>query len=265
MGDQVTLFKVGDEVYYAGDIGRPGTNAEFHAVDERVVGRKPATLEFAGAAALPLTSITAWEILFDRLAVARGGGGETGGSLLIVGGAGGVGSILIQLARRLTGLSVIATASRAETRAWCQELGAHHVVDHGGDLPAQVSALGAPPVGRIASLTHTDRHFEALAGILAPQGKLALIDDPEPFDVRLLKQKSASLHWELMFTRSMFETPDMVAQHELLDEVARLVDDGVLRTTAAEHFGAINAAHLIRAHALLESGRAKGKVVLAGF
>lgn len=262
-GGEVTRFKIGHEVYYAGDIRRPGTNAEFHAVDERIVGRKPATLDFAAAAALPLTSIAAWEILFDRLAVPRGGG--AGGSLLIVGGAGGVGSMLVQLARRLTDLTVIATASRPETRAWCLDLGAHHVVDHGADLGAEVAALPAPPVGHIASLTHSDRHFAVLADIIAAQGKLAMIDDPEPIDVRLLKQKSASLHWELMFTRSMFQTSDMAAQHELLNEISQLVDSSILRTTAAEHFGAINAANLVRAHALLESGRAKGKIVLAGF
>jgi zinc-binding alcohol dehydrogenase family protein len=263
VGSAVTRFQPGDAVFYAGDIRRQGTNAEFHAVDARIVGRKPASLDFAAAAALPLTSITAWELLFDRMGIGRGEG--AGSSILIVGGAGGVGSILIQLARRLTGLTVIATASRPETRAWCLDLGAHHVVDHGGDLAAAVNGLGAPPVGFIAGLTHTDRHFPALVDILAPQGRLALIDDPEPIDVRLLKQKSASLHWELMFTRSMFGTPDMAAQGKLLDEVAGLVDAGILRTTVAEEFGTIGAANLIRAHALLESGRSRGKIVLAGF
>ncbi|MFO1038458.1 MAG: zinc-binding alcohol dehydrogenase family protein [Geminicoccaceae bacterium] len=263
VGREVTRFEVGAEVFYAGDIRRQGTNAEFHAVDARIVGHKPRSLDFGAAAALPLTSITAWELLFDRLGVVRDGG--TGSSLLIVGGAGGVGSILIQLARRLTGLTVIATASRPETQSWCRELGAHHVVDHAADLAAGVAALAAPPVMLIAGLTHTDRHFKALVDILAPQGRIGLIDDPEPIDVRLLKQKSASLHWELMFTRSMFGTPDMAAQGALLDEVAALVDAGTLRTTVAEHFGTISAANLKRAHALLESGRSRGKIVLEGF
>jgi NADPH:quinone reductase len=263
VGAACTLFKPGDAVFYAGDIRRPGTNSEYHLVDEWLVGRKPASLDFAAAAALPLTSITAWELLFDRLGVARGGG--EGASLLVIGGAGGVGSILIQLARHLTRLTVIATASRPETRAWCLDLGAHHVVDHAGDLAAQVAASGAPPVAYVTSLTHTDQHFEAIAALVAPQGKVALIDDPEPIDVRLLKLKSVSLHWELMFTRSMFETPDMQAQHRLLNEVSTLVDAAVLKTTVAEHLGRITAANLIRAHALLESGRARGKVVLAGF
>jgi NADPH2:quinone reductase len=263
VGPDCTLFQPGDAVFYAGDIRRPGTNAEFHLVDERIVGRKPASLDFAAAAALPLTSITAWELLFDRLAVLRGTG--EGKTLLVVGGAGGVGSILIQLARRLTGLTVVATASRPETREWCLSLGAHATVDHAGDMRAELAGLGLPPVGLVASLTHSDRHFPAIAEIVAPQGKVAMIDDPEPIDVRLLKRKSVSLHWELMFTRSMFETPDMAAQHALLDEVSRLVDDGTLRSTVAESFGTIGAANLKRAHALLESGRSRGKIVLAGF
>jgi zinc-binding alcohol dehydrogenase family protein len=263
VGPDCELFRPGDAVFYAGDIRRPGTNAGFHLVDERIVGQKPATLDFAQAAALPLTSITAWELLFDRLGAVRGG--EAGKTLLIIGGAGGVGSILIQLARKLTAFTVVATASRPDTQAWCLELGAHHVIDHTGDLVAQVTALDVPPVTCVAGLTHTDTHFPAIAAIVAPQGKVALIDDPEAIDVRLLKLKSVSLHWELMFTRSMFGTTDMIEQHRLLNEVARLVDTGVLRTTAADHGGAITAENLIKAHALLESGRARGKIVLAGF
>jgi zinc-binding alcohol dehydrogenase family protein len=263
VGEACRFFKPGDAVFYAGDIRRPGTNAEFHLVDERIVGRKPARLSFAEAAALPLTSITAWELLFDRLDARREG--CKGKSLLIIGAAGGVGSILIQLARKLTHLTVIATASRPETKAWCLSLGAHHVIDHLGDLVAQVSALGASPVGYVASLTQTDTHFTAIAELVAPQGRVALIDDPGPIDVRLLKTKSASLHWELMFTRSMFETPDMDAQHHLLNEVSDLVDQGILKTTVGENFGQITAANLIRAHAVLESGKARGKIVLAGY
>jgi len=199
VGPDVSLFKPGDEVWYAGSIQRQGTNSEFHLVDERIVGHKPKTLSFAQSAALPLTSITAWELLFDRLGVAPGKSVDPR-TLLIVGGAGGVGSILIQLARRLTGLTVIATASRPESRKWCLDLGAHHVVDHSKPMKDQIAALKVPPVALIAALTNTDQHFPALADIIAPQGKLGLIDDPASLNVNLLKGKAASLHWESMFT-----------------------------------------------------------------
>ena len=272
VGPDVTRFKPGDAVWYAGDISRPGTNAELHLVDERIVGHKPATLSFAQAAALPLTTITAWEILFDRLGVARRAAplvgtpdGVTHETLLIIGAAGGVGSVLTQLARQLTDLTVIGTASRPQTTEWVRALGAHHVIDHRQSLVAELQRLGAPPVTHVASLTQTDQHFAAIAELIAPQGRLALIDDPLPIDVRLLKRKSVSLHWELMFTRSLYATADMVAQHQLLNEAAQLVDAGVLRSTVAEHFGAINATNLKRAHALLESGTARGKIVLEGF
>ena len=262
-GPDCTMFRPGDAVFYAGDIGRPGTNAEYHLVDERIAGRKPASLDYAEAAALPLTAITAWELLFDRLGVAQTAG--AGAALLIVGGAGGVGSILIQLARQLTAMTVIATASRSDSADWCRTLGAHHVVDHAGDLVAQVAALDAAPVTCIAGLTQTDQHFAALAQIVAPQGRIALIDDPGTLDIRLLKQKSVSLHWEFMFTRSMFQTPDMIAQHDLLCAVADLVDAGRLRTTLREHLSPISAANLLRAHRLLESGQSRGKIVVSGF
>lgn len=261
-GPEATLFKAGDEVFYAGAIDRPGANAQLHLVDERIVGRKPKSLSFTEAAALPLTSITAWELLFDRLAV-RPGKSPDDRSLLIVGGAGGVGSILIQLARRLTGLTVIATASRPETTQWCRDLGAHAVIDHSKPLRAQIETLGLPPVAMVASLTNTDTHFEALAELIAPQGHLALIDDPATLAVSLLKRKSVALHWEFMYTRSLFQTADMIAQHNLLNDIAALVDDGVIRTTLGEDYGAINAANLKRAHAMLESGRARGKIVLS--
>jgi zinc-binding alcohol dehydrogenase family protein len=261
VGEQVTLFRPGDAVFYAGAIDRPGTNAELHLVDERIVGPKPAKLGFAEAAALPLTAITAWEALFDRMRIVRSGGG----GLLIVGGAGGVGSIAIQLARALTGMTVIATASRPETSRWVKELGAHHVADHAGDLEAEVKRLNVP-VTHAFITTGTDQHFAAVAHLIAPQGHVCLIDDPaQPPDVRLLKQKSAALHWEFMFTRSLFRTPDMKAQHDLLTEVARLLDAGRVRTTLAQHMGRITAANLRAAHALIESGRARGKVVLEGF
>lgn len=263
VGSSVTLFKEGDDVFYAGSIMRPGSNSQFQLVDERIVARKPATLDFAQAAALPLTSITAWELLFDRLKVAEGGG--AGRSLLVIGAAGGVGSILVQLARKLTGLTVIGTASRDETRHWVRELGAHHVIDHTQPLRQQLEALGLPAVDIVISLTHTDKHYPAIVDVLAPQGQFALIDDPGQLDVMPLKRKSISLHWELMFTRSMFETADMVKQHELLSRVSTMIDDGTLRTTLREHFGLISAANLRRAHALIESGRTVGKIVLENF
>ncbi|VTZ48084.1 conserved hypothetical protein [Methylocella tundrae] len=264
IGAEVTLFKPGEAVFYAGSIVRQGTNAELHLVDERIVGHKPKTLSDAEGAALPLTAITAWELLFDRLGVSRGEG-SVGSSLLIIGGAGGVGSILIQLARRLTGLAVIATASRPESRDWCLELGAHHVIDHTKPFVEQLRALGLGPVDYIASLTATDQHFPAIVEAIRPQGRFGLIDDPAAIDVRLLKQKAVSTHWESMFTRSLFETPDMIAQHHLLEEVAGLLDAGVLRTTLAQNLGPISAANLRKAHALIESGKARGKIVLEGF
>jgi zinc-binding alcohol dehydrogenase family protein len=264
VGPDVSLFKPGDEIWYAGSIQRPGTNSEFHLVDERIVGHKPKTLSFTQAAALPLTSITAWELLFDRLGVAPGKSLDPR-TLLIVGGAGGVGSILIQLARRLTGLTIIATASRPESSKWCLDLGAHHVIDHSKPMKDQIDALKVPPVALITGLTNTEQHFASLADIIAPQGKIGLIDDPASLNVNLLKGKSVSLHWELMFTRSTFQTDDMIAQHNMLEDVANLIDNGVLRTTLGKVLGKINAANLKQAHALLESGRATGKLVLEGW
>lgn len=264
VGETVEGFAVGDEVYYAGALDRPGTNAEYHLVDERIVAHKPASLDFADAAALPLTAITAWETLFDRLAVARPVPGATP-ALLIVGGAGGVGSIAIQIARAATDLTVIATASRPETADWCRALGTHHVVDHGKPLDREIAALGLGAPTFVFSTTNTDQHVSAIATLIAPQGRFALIDDPAVLDVNPFKRKSVSIHWEFMFTRSLFDTADIAAQGALLTEVARLVDAGAIRTTRTETFGAINAANLKRAHGLLESGRARGKVVLQGF
>ena len=264
IGPECSLFKPGDKVFYAGSIIRQGTNQEFHLVDERIVGAMPKTLSFAEAAALPLTSITAWEMLFDRLAI-RIGKPADAGAILIIGGAGGVGSIAIQLARRLTGLTIVTTASRPETRQWCLDLGAHHVVDHRQKLVDQVGALGMTDVEYIFSITNTDQHFAQIVELIAPQGKFGLIDDPPTLDALPFKRKAVSIHWESMFTRSMFQTPDMIAQHLLLSEVARLVDDGLIRTTLGATMGKIDAANLRKAHALIESGRAKGKVVLAGF
>ena len=263
-GPDAKLFKAGDSVFYAGTLNRPGTNSEYHLVDERIVGPKPKSLSDAEAAALPLTAITAWETLFDRLDVKRTVPGAAN-AILIIGGAGGVGSIAIQLARALTDLTVIATASRPETAAWVKQLGAHHVVDHGKPLAAEVARLGLGAPAFVFSTTQTDRHFDQIVEAIAPQGRFGLIDDPDLIDMRKLKRKSASLHWEFMFTRSMFETADVLEQNKLLTEVARLVDAGKIRTTLGDTFGAINAANLRRAHALIESGKARGKIVLEGF
>ena len=218
-GPACTLFKAGDEVFYAGSIGRPGTNAEFHLVDERIVGRKPGSLSFSQAAALPLTSITAWEMLFDRFGI-RPGKPADAGAILIIGGAGGVGSIAIQLARRLTGLTVVATASRPETRQWALDLGAHQVIDHTKPLADGLKSIGLKAVEYIFCTRATGQHFPIFADIVAPQGKIGVIEGEDPLDARALMRKCASLHWELMFTRPLFETPDMIGQHKLLDEVS---------------------------------------------
>ena len=315
VGAAVTRFRPGDRVWYAGARDRQGCNAEFQVVDERLVGHLPQSLGYAEAAALPLTTVTAWELLFDRLevprifsgarptglartepapggagqeqplhALARNSGqhpltfavsgaeagsgsevGETPEALLILGAGGGVGSILTQLARQLTALTVIGTASRPETRQWVRDLGAHFVIDHHQPLPPQLAEIGQPRVRFIAALTQTEQHLPAIIEVIAPQGRLAVIDDPSQLDIMPFKQKSVSIHWEFMFTRSLFATPDMVEQHRILEEAARLVDQSLLRTTLASHFGAINAANLRRAHALIESGQARGKIVLEGF
>ncbi|MBY2992136.1 zinc-binding alcohol dehydrogenase family protein [Rhizobium leguminosarum] len=264
IGADVTLFKPGDEVFYSGVISRPGSNAEFHLVDERIVGTKPKSLDFAAAAALPLTSITAYEALFDRLKVQDAVSGAAR-SILIIGGAGGVGSIAIQIARALTDLTVIATASRPETQDWVKELGAHHVVDHSKPIAPQVAALGIGAPGFIFSTTNTDSHIGDIVEAIAPQGRFALIDDPKTLDIVPFKRKAVSVHWELMFTRPLYGTPDMIEQHKLLNKISELIDGGKIRTTLSEIVGPINAANLKTAHAMVESGRMKGKAVLAGF
>ncbi|XKM39603.1 zinc-binding alcohol dehydrogenase family protein [Rhizobium ruizarguesonis] len=264
IGADVTLYKPGDEVFYSGVISRPGSNAEFHLVDERIVGAKPKSLDFAAAAALPLTSITAYEALFDRLKVQDAVSGA-GRSTLIIGGAGGVGSIAIQIARALTDLTVIATASRPETQDWVKELGAHHVVDHSRPIAPQVAALGIGAPGFIFSTTNTDSHIGDIVEAIAPQGRFALIDDPKTLDIVPFKRKAVSVHWELMFTRPLYGTPDMIEQHKLLNKISQLVDAGKIRTTLSEIVGPINASNLKTAHAMVESGRMRGKAVLAGF
>lgn len=263
VGDQASLFAPGDSVYYADDLTRQGTNAQYHVVDERIVGKKPQSLSDAQAAALPLTTITAWELLFEHLALTQDESAEQ--VLLIVGASGGVGSIMVQLAATLTSATIIATASRDSSRDWVKSLGAHHVIDHSQPMTEQIEALGVGPVTHVASLTHTDSYLDTYVEVLKPMGKIALIDDPDNLDIRLLKPKSISLHWEFMFTRSMFQTTDMLAQHTLLNEVSRLIDDGKLKTTFGQHLGKINAANLRKAHAILESGKSIGKLVLEGF
>lgn len=268
VGELVGNFKPGDMVFYAGDLNRQGSNAEYQLVDERIVGNKPKSLSESEAAALPLTAITAWELLFERLAIKPLHSASTNQSsdvLLITGAAGGVGSILVQLASALTGATVIGTASRVDSRKWVKSLGADYVVDHTKPLPAQIEQLNIGQVTHVASLTHTDSYLDSYVELLAPMGKLALIDDPQSLDISKLKLKSISLHWEFMFTRSMFKTSDMSKQHELLNKVADLIDQGVIRTTVGKNLGLINAENLRAAHEELESGKSIGKIVLQNF
>lgn len=264
VGDGVTRFKPGDAVYYAGDITRPGSNAEFQLVDERIVGGKPATLSFAEAAALPLTALTAWEALFTRLGIDLDGGHQ-GQSILIIGGAGGVGSIAIQLAK-LAGLVAIATAARPQSQAWAKALGADYTVDYSDALIEEMAQLGHRQVDFIANFNNTDAYWGVMAELICPQGKIVgIVGNTDPLDLNLLKNKSATFVWEFMFTRSMYQTADMAHQGQLLDEVAALVDVSKLRTTLGETLSPINAANLRQAHAQIESGRTIGKLVLEGW
>lgn len=264
VGSDVTLFRPGDEVFYAGDITRPGSNAELQLVDERIVAKKPESLGFPEAAALPLTAITAWECLFDRLGLTPGDLDEgKGKTLLILSGAGGVGSIGIQLAAVLTGFTIIATASRPETVAWCHKMGAHHVINHSGDWPAELGKIGFKHVDYIACFGDTTAHWKAMAEAIVPQGKItAIVESPEVPDIGLLKSKSAAFIWEFMFTRSMFQTPDLIEQHELLKEVATLVDAGRIRSTMTRKGGPLSPETLAVAHREQEAGRMIGKQVL---
>jgi zinc-binding alcohol dehydrogenase family protein len=264
VGSDVTKFRPGDEVYYAGDITRSGSNAEFHLVDERIVGHKPPALSFAQAAALPLTTITAWESLFDRLGIDRAGRNQ-GKSVLIIGGAGGVGSITIQLAK-LAGLTVIATASRPETQEWVRSLGSDHVIDHRQPLPAQLAGVWHKEVDYIANFSNTDAYWDVMAEVIRPQGKIvSIVENEGPLDLEVLKSKSVSFGWEFMFTRSMFQTPDMADQGVLLNEVAALIKAGKLRSTLTETLSPINAINLKTAHAKSESGKLIGKIALNGW
>jgi zinc-binding alcohol dehydrogenase family protein len=267
-GELVSYFKAGDIVFYAGDLNRQGSNAEYQLVDERLVGNKPKSLSDSEAAALPLTAITAWELLFERLAIPQqqpNAKEKSNDVLLIVGAAGGVGSILVQLASVLTGATVIGTASRESTSNWVKKLGADYVIDHSKPLEAQIKQLNIGQVTHVASLTHTDSYLDSYIQLLAPMGKIALIDDPQSIDILKLKQKCLSLHWEFMFTRSMFQAEDMIEQHRLLNKVSDLIDQGYIQTTVGKNLGAINAKNLKAAHKEIESGKTIGKIVLEGF
>ena len=263
VGPEVTLFNVGDEVYYAGDITRSGSNAEFQLVDERIVGTKPKSLNFAEAAALPLTTITAYEAFFDRLGIDRDGKNK-GESVLIIGAGGGVGSIAIQLAKA-AGLNIIATASRPETTNWVKELGADHVVNHREPIVNQVRELGFEHVDHVA-IFNDMRHWETAVELIRPEGGIVTIDNTDlPMPMAGMKLKAASLHWEFMFARSMHQTPDMIEQHNLLTYVAGEIDAGRIRTTLDQVLSPINATNLREAHRLIETGQAKGKIVVEGF
>lgn len=262
VGEQVTLFKPGDEVFYAGDITRPGSYAEYQLVDERIVGHKPQSISPMEAAALPLTSITAWELLFDRFQLKKQH--DVQPVLLVIGASGGVGSILVQLAKQLTDVIIIATASRTESLKWVKQLGADYVINHHASISEQLTELGLETVTHVACLTHVDQHLEEIEKVLRPQGKLGLIDN-RGIDFGPLQSKSISIYWEFMFTRSMYQTDDMIEQHRLLQQVAKLVDEGKIKTTLGKRMGAINAENLRAAHQILENHTAVGKLVLEGF
>ena len=266
IGPDCTLFQVGDRVYYAGDITRPGTNSEYHLVDERIVGHAPKSLTNAKAAALPLTAITAYEMLFDRLRVQQPTA-DGGNLILVIGAAGGVGSITLQLLRSLTNLTIIGTASRPETIELVKSFGAHHVINHRQPLAPQVQALGVGAPGFLFSTTQTDKHLQDIVECMAPQGRFGLIDDPQEggLDIMAFKLKAISIHWELMFTRPIFQTCDLQEQHKILNKVAELVDAGKITSTLTQVAGKIDAATLEKVHALIESGTAHGKIVLEGF
>lgn len=273
VGDEVSLFSVGDRVYYAGDLTRSGSNAEYQLVDERIVGHMPKSLSFHEAAALPLTTITAWEMLFDRLQVPVAASEsaddaetpESRPTVLVVGAAGGVGSIMTQLLKTRTQAVIVGTASRDESVKWLKTLGADHVINHRNPLSDELNKIGISEVDYVVSLNNTQEHFDEIIESLKPQGKLGLIDDPEVLNVNALKLKSISLHWEFMYTRSMFTTPDMIEQHHLLNKVATLIDNDQLKTTVAHELGAITASNLRRAHQMLENREAHGKIVLEGW
>ncbi|MEC0265414.1 zinc-binding alcohol dehydrogenase family protein [Paenibacillus anseongense] len=264
-GPDCTLFEPGDEVYYAGSITRPGGNSEYHLVDERIAGRKPKSLNFADAAALPLTAITAWEGLYERLGVSRNKEENAGKTVLILGAAGGVGSIATQLAK-LAGLTVIGTASRPESEQWVKKMGADHIINHYDAFVPQLNTLGLTDVDYIFCLNSTAEHWQNMADAIAPQGKIcSIVETSQTLNMNLLKNKSVTFAWEFMFTRAMFQTSDMIEQHNLLNDVAVLVDNGLLSSTVTQRLTPIDAANLRKAHAMLEEGHTIGKIVLEHF
>ncbi len=266
VGPDCTLFKAGDEVYYAGDVTRAGCNSEYHLIDERIVGRKPSKLSFDDAAAMPLTTITAWEAMFERMNISRDSAANKGKSILIIGAAGGVGSIAIQLAKKVAGLQVVATASRFESEKWCRDLGADQVIDHREALAEELKRIGQNGVNYILCLVGTAQHWHGMADVILPQGKLCLIVDTEsnqPVNINLFKPKSVAITWEFMFTRARFQTPDIAEQGVLLNEASSLFDSGVLRHTRTEHYGDLNAVNLLKAHTKIETGTMIGKLVLS--
>lgn len=258
-GADVTGFSVGDRVWYAGDANRDGSYAELQCVDHRIASIAPTSVSDEAAASLPLVSLTAWEILFERLQVPVG---ETPSSLLVIGGAGGVGSVTIQLARKLTGLDVIATASRDVSANWCREMGAHSVVDH-RDLVKETRALGRENVEYIVQYADTAQHWDAMCDLIAPQGRIGtIVETDENLNVSALQGKSAALMWELMFTRSLFGTADMYKQGQILARVAKLVDDGIVKTTQTKVLSGLSAATLKQAHEIIETASMTGKLVI---
>jgi zinc-binding alcohol dehydrogenase family protein len=266
IGEESKLFKPGDKVFYAGSIDRPGSNSQYQLVDERIVGSMPTTLSFEEAAAIPLTTITAWEALFHRLQIPLSPKNQPPKNILILGGAGGVGSIAIQLANKIAGLQVVATASRPETEKWCRDLGAHQVINHHENIPSQLRKTDFENVDYALIFNDTDKNFPPAAETIAPQGKICtIVENQFPLDMGLLKAKSASFHWEFMFTRPVFKTADIIEQHHLLNHVARLIDDGIIKTTVKEVLEPINIKNLIKAHTTLESGSSIGKIVLKGW
>ena len=266
IGDEVTLFKPGDEVYYAGSITRSGSNSELHTVDERIAGHKPKSLSFEQAAALPLTTITAWEALFERIGIEpEKTASNQSRSVLIIGGAGGVGSIAIQLAKYVAGLTVIGTASRPETIDWCLKMGADYTIDHYEPFKAELEKIGIKEIDYILCFNDTEQHLQNMSDVIKPQGKICSIVEVEhPIDMNVFKNKSVTFAWELMFTKSMYETEDMQSQHDLLNKVAELVDHQVIQSTMTEQLGSLTPTNLAEAHARLESGRTIGKLVLSG-
>ncbi|WBL24044.1 zinc-binding alcohol dehydrogenase family protein [Zunongwangia sp. HGR-M22] len=261
VGSEVSNFKVGDEVYYSGEYGRPGCNAEFQLVDSRIAGHKPSNLSFAEAAAMPLTSLTAWEAIFDRLRLQKNG--ESGKKLLIIGGAGGVGSIAIQIAKKLTNIEVIATASREETSDWCKKLGADVIINH-HELIQQMESANISEIDFILNFSDTDMHWDAMAKLIKPQGQIcSIVENKDPLDLNKLKNKSASFHWEFMFTRSLFKTEDMIAQHKILEELRLLFEEGTLKSTINKTFEGLDTGVFREVHEFQESGKSIGKNVIS--